>query len=91
MRSGVAVSQEDCHGILPSLVARRSAPGATVRPMLGRDSTRNAVSPGKSPSTAWDVNSGRNIKWRAMLGSMTHGTSVVAGGQVYIGTNNGAG
>ena len=32
---------------------------------------------------------GRNIKWSAELGTETHSTPVVAGGRVYIGTNNG--
>ena len=70
-------------------------------PMLGRDATRNPISAEKNPPTDWDVgkldrkagnfHGGRNIKWQAKLGSMTHGTPVVADGQVYIGTNNGAG
>ena len=77
--------------ILLIMVALQSPTGSADWPMLGKDSTRNAVSPGKSPPIAWDVNSGRNIKWTATLGSMTHGTPVVAGGQVYIGTNNGDG
>lgn len=60
-------------------------------PMLGRDITRNPVSHEKNPPVNWDVKSGKNIKWTAQLGSMTHGTPVVADGKVYIGTNNGAG
>ena len=59
-------------------------------PMLGRDVTRNPVSHEKNPPTEWNVKTGKNIKWQAKLGSMTHGTPVVADGQVYFGTNNGA-
>ncbi|MCX7013632.1 MAG: PQQ-binding-like beta-propeller repeat protein [Candidatus Sumerlaeota bacterium] len=32
----------------------------------------------------------RNVKWVAKLGSQTYGTPTVAGGKVFIGTNNGA-
>ncbi|HEY1066518.1 MAG TPA: PQQ-binding-like beta-propeller repeat protein, partial [Pirellulales bacterium] len=39
----------------------------------------------------WDVESGENIRWRSLLGSQTYGNPVVANGQVYVGTNNGAG
>src|SRR5262245_60816273 len=57
-------------------------------PMFGRDKTRNAVSPEKNPPTEWDIKTGKNIKWKAKLGSMTFGTPVVANGLVWIGTNN---
>lgn len=60
-------------------------------PMLGRDVTRNSVSSEENPPTHWDVETEKNIKWKAKLGSMTHGTAAVADGQVYIGTNNGHG
>jgi len=60
-------------------------------PSFGRSATRNAViADGKGP-TEWDVASGLNIKWRVSLGSETFAAPVVAGGRVYIGTNNGAG
>lgn len=32
---------------------------------------------------------GENIKWSARLGTQTHSTPIVAGGRIYIGTNNG--
>src|SRR5262245_34689086 len=57
-------------------------------PMLGRDQTRNAVSPEKNPPIEWDIKTGKNIKWKAKLGSMTFATPVVAKGFVWIGTNN---
>jgi outer membrane protein assembly factor BamB len=40
---------------------------------------------------AWDRASSQNIKWVAQLGSQTYGNPIIAGGQVYAGTNNGAG
>jgi outer membrane protein assembly factor BamB len=39
----------------------------------------------------WKAGAGKNIKWAAKLGSQTYGNPVVANGQVYVGTNNGAG
>jgi outer membrane protein assembly factor BamB len=36
----------------------------------------------------WDVKTGRNLLWSARLGSHTYGSPVVAGGKVFIGTNN---
>jgi outer membrane protein assembly factor BamB len=38
---------------------------------------------------AFDPQSGRNIQWSAQLGTESHSSPVVAGGRVYIGTNNG--
>ncbi len=37
---------------------------------------------------SFDPATGRNIKWFAELGSETHSTPVIAGGRVYLGTNN---
>jgi len=51
---------------------------------------KNNVSPATGIPTDWDVQSGRNIKWVAKLGSQTYGNPVVANGKVYISTNNGA-
>lgn len=44
--------------------AGRNSVHATDWPMLGRDITRNSVSPEQSPPTDWDVTTGRNIKWK---------------------------
>ncbi|MFM1904846.1 MAG: hypothetical protein RLZZ440_2746 [Planctomycetota bacterium] len=40
---------------------------------------------------AWDSASSKNVAWVAALGSQSYGNPVVAGGQVYVGTNNGKG
>ncbi len=40
---------------------------------------------------AWKPGTGENIKWVSQVGSQTYGNPVIAGGQVYVGTNNGAG
>ncbi len=46
---------------------------------------------GKNIPTDWDVDSGKNIKWKAKLGSQTYSGPVVANGKVYVGTNNAGG
>ena len=47
------------------------------------------VSDEKNLPDSFDPKTGKNIKWTAKLGTETHSTPVVAGGRVYIGTNNG--
>ncbi|MCH2131839.1 MAG: PQQ-binding-like beta-propeller repeat protein [Pirellulaceae bacterium] len=42
-------------------------------------------------SGEWDDTKAKNIRWFSNLGSQTYGNPVIAGGQVYVGTNNGAG
>ena len=39
----------------------------------------------------WNRASSKNIKWVASLGTQSYGNPVVAGGRVYVGTNNGYG
>jgi outer membrane protein assembly factor BamB len=39
----------------------------------------------------WDSSGAENIKWVARLGSQTYGNPVVAGGRVFVGTNNSGG
>lgn len=56
-------------------------------PMLGRDATRNSVSPESNAPVDWDLETGRNIRWKARLGSMAFADPVVADGLVWIGTN----
>ena len=40
---------------------------------------------------AWKPETSKNVAWVAALGSQTYGNPVVAGGRVYVGTNNGKG
>lgn len=72
-------------------------------PQWGGTRWRNNVSAVKNVPTQWNVgkfdrrtgewddSSAENIRWVANLGSQTYGNPVIAGGQVYVGTNNGAG
>jgi outer membrane protein assembly factor BamB len=57
-------------------------------PMWGGTPTRNMVSSMKGLPITWDVQSKKNIKWMASLGSQSYGNPVVAGGYVLVGTNN---
>jgi outer membrane protein assembly factor BamB len=68
----------------------------------GGSSIRNNTPQGKNIPSEWTVGSfdksgkwvkedAKNVKWVAHLGSQSYGNPVVANGQVYVGTNNGAG
>lgn len=70
-------------GILPA-----GDPGTGDWPMWGGTPDRNMVSPMKNAPASWDINTKRNIKWVATLGSQTYGNPTVAGGKVFVGTNN---
>jgi len=65
-----------------------SDPGSGEWPMWGGTPDRNMVSAMKGLPTEWDVKSKKNIKWVADLGSQSYGNPVVAGGMVFVGTNN---
>ena len=60
-------------------------------PMFFGWSHRNNTPDGKNIATEWDIESRKNIKWSARLGSQSYGNPVVAGGKVFVGTNNAAG
>jgi outer membrane protein assembly factor BamB len=56
--------------------------------MWGGTADRNMVSSAKGLPTQWDVKTKQNIRWVADLGSQSYGNPVVAGGMVFVGTNN---
>lgn len=58
-------------------------------PQWGEPFSRNMISSEKQLPDSFDPKTGRNVKWVADLGSETHATPVIAGGRVFIGTNNG--
>jgi HEAT repeat protein/outer membrane protein assembly factor BamB len=60
-------------------------------PQWGGSRQRNNTPPGENIPIAWDVKSGKNIKWTVKLGSESYGNPCVANGKVFIGTNNGHG
>src|SRR6266516_6171077 len=65
-----------------------SDPGSGDWPMWGGTPDRNMVSNMKGLPTEWDVKTKKNVKWMAELGSQSYGNPVVAGGMVFVGTNN---
>jgi outer membrane protein assembly factor BamB len=87
---------------LPFLLALTLAVPAFAQdwPQWGRDHTKNMVAPGaKYLPSSWnagerdengmtDMKTTRNIKWVAKLGSQSYGNPTVAGGKVFVGTNN---
>jgi outer membrane protein assembly factor BamB len=78
-----------------------SAASAADWPMWGRTPARNMSSPDKGLPTKLDpgkldadtdtvdVTGVPGVKWLAQLGSQSYGNPTVAGGRVYVGTNNG--
>jgi outer membrane protein assembly factor BamB len=65
-----------------------SEPGTGDWPMWGGTPDRNMVSAMKGLPADWDVKTKKNVKWVAKLGSQSYGNPVVAGGMVFVGTNN---
>lgn len=84
------------------LVTAGAAQAVQDWPMWGRDLTRNMTStvtglPDDFEAGEFigatdeiDFASTRNVKWIAKLGSQSYGNPTVAGGRVYVGTNNDA-
>ncbi|HYI94435.1 MAG TPA: PQQ-binding-like beta-propeller repeat protein [Bryobacteraceae bacterium] len=71
-----------------ALVLSAADPGTGDWPMWGGTADRNMVSNMKNPPTSWDVAAKKNIRWMSAVGSQSYGNPVVAGGMVFIGTNN---
>ena len=65
-----------------------SDPNTGDWPMWGGMPDRNMVSNAKGLPTEWDIKTKKNVKWVADLGSQSYGNPVVAGGMVFVGTNN---
>jgi outer membrane protein assembly factor BamB len=58
------------------------------QPQWGEHFSRNMVSSETGLPESFDLETDRNVRWVARLGSETHSSPIVAGGRVYIGTNN---
>ncbi len=56
--------------------------------MFGNTRSRNMVSSEKGLPVKWNVETGENVLWSAVLGSQAYGGPVVAGDKVFAGTNN---
>ncbi len=62
---------------------------AADQPQWGAAWSRNMVSAETGLPDSFDPKTGENLKWTAKLGTDGHCTPTVAGGRVFIGTNNG--
>ncbi len=80
-----AVRRAALCGVFPTLLVTLSAGD---QPQWGHAWTRNLVYNETGLPDSFDPASGRNVKWVADLGTETYSTPVIAGGRVYIGTNN---
>ena len=70
-------------------VAISAAALAAEWPMWGGSPQRNMVNTvAKDIPASWDIETGRNVKWSARLGSQSYGNPVVAGGKILVGSNN---
>ncbi len=56
--------------------------------MFANSPSRNMVSDATGLPSSWNPDSGENIKWKQPLGSQSYGGPVLAGGVIYVGTNN---
>ncbi|MFN7560502.1 MAG: PQQ-binding-like beta-propeller repeat protein, partial [Prosthecobacter sp.] len=61
---------------------------AADQPQWGRAWTRNLVSDEKNLPDSFDPETKKNVKWVVDLGTQSHSTPMVAGGRIFIGTNN---
>lgn len=73
--------------VLAAAAGIAAAP-AVERAMFGGTPSRNMVSAETGLPADWDVETGRNVLWSEPLGSQAYGGPVVAGGKVFVGTNN---
>ena len=74
---------------LAVMLAAAAAPApAGDRPQWGQRHSRNMVSQETGLPESFDPETGANVKWSVPLGSETYSTPVIAGGRIFIGTNN---
>ena len=73
---------------VPLWLLLASDPGSSDWPMWGGTPDRNMVASMTGLPWSWDIKTGKNVRWMTQLGSQSYGNPVVAGGQVYVGTNN---
>jgi outer membrane protein assembly factor BamB len=85
-----AASAQAGKAAAPAQAGQATAPasGSAVQGMYGGSPSRNMVSAATHLPSRWDPATGLNVKWTANLGSQSYGGPLVAGGKVYVGTNN---
>lgn len=62
---------------------------AADQPQYGQAWSRNMASAERGLPERFDPKAGENLLWSVRLGDETHSTPVIAGGRVFLGTNNG--
>ncbi len=75
--------------LLPALLMVPQPIAAGDQAQWGQRWSRNLASDERGLPDSFDPKTGRNIRWTAKLGTESHSTPIIAGGRVYIGTNNG--
>jgi outer membrane protein assembly factor BamB len=70
-----------------ALVPALAAPSDYVA-MFGSTPSRNMVSDETGLPGSWNLSTGENVLWRQPIGSQSYGGPVVAGGKIFVGTNN---
>ncbi len=99
LAAGLAVAALGLAAVLvaPGRLVTLSTPGAAAAEqtvahgwtMFGGGPQRNMVNLAeKNVPDDWDVQEKKNIKWTAKLGSRSYGGPVIAGGKIFVGTNN---
>lgn len=84
-----ALLDATCWRILPAVVGLWVLEAtAAEQAQWGQAWSRNMVSEEKGLPDSFDPKTGRNVKWCAHLGTQSYATPIIAGGRVYIGTNN---
>ncbi len=75
-------------GVGAQSAGKSAGPKRGEWPMWGGSPDRNMVSDEKNIPGTWDLETGKNVKWKAKLGSQSYGNPVIVQGKIYIGTNN---
>ncbi len=58
------------------------------QPQWGQAWNRNLVSAERGLPGSFDPKAGKNVRWTAKIGTHSYATPIIAGGRVYLGTNN---
>ena len=76
-------------GTVCALALATALASGADRPQWGEAWSRNMTSPEQELPSEFDLTTGKNVKWTIDLGTESHASPVIAGGRIYIGTNNG--
>ena len=84
---GLPQNPPPMRSILPAFLLASTILAAD-QPQWGRAWTRNLVSEEKHLPDSFDPETKQNVRWVVDLGTNTHSTPIIAGGRIFIGTNN---